>query len=119
VQIEDLHGDPLDEETVYNHALAEWGYRAQLFQLAEELCELQQVVLDLLGDAAAHDEGRISWPDRHTSRELRNEAVDVGIMLGQIRQMWDIDEKYEHRKRIGLRNLAFNLGLTNEAVSSV
>jgi len=124
VQIPDLDGDPIDEETVYDHALAEWGYRTQLYELSEDLGRLQLAVLAVLGDSAAlGDDAALEtdggMPTLSARGELRNQAVRVGIMLGQLRQMWDINERYERQKRVDLTNLAFGLGLTDERVDRV
>jgi NTP pyrophosphatase (non-canonical NTP hydrolase) len=73
-------------EEVYAGALDTWGLPAQILMLAEESSELSVAALHLLRDAKRKDE---------TVRHLCEEIADVQIMIEQVCQALDLDQRVE------------------------
>lgn len=67
-------GTACEERELFQRAMERWGVPAQLDMLLEEMAELAVAVNH-------YRRGRASWVD------VCREAADVGIMLGQLREM--------------------------------
>lgn len=101
----------LEERTILTTAIREWGPEKQTMKAAEELCELAAALMHLrclLGVGAADKEIHTAWD--HVVEEI----ADAGIMLDQMRMLYDDTD--ENRIRAGkLRRLAARLGLIEPA----
>jgi hypothetical protein len=110
VQLEDEAGDPIDEETIYNHALAEHGVENELLAAAEALGELQQLCIRM---ALNRDEtgNQLSVADRDL---LRRKCVNAGLLIGTLRELDGVDEGYTELKKRRLEQWAMTLGLIED-----
>lgn len=69
---------------LYEQAIKQWGYQAQVGMLHEELGELMQVL-------------NKAWRKKATIPEIIDELANAQIMIEQISQYWGM-EKVEARK---------------------
>lgn len=101
----------LEERTILTTAIREWGPEKQTMKAAEELCELAAALMRLrclMGTGASDEDVHRAWD--HVVEEI----ADAGIMLDQMRMLYDDTD--ENRIRAGkLRRLAARLGLIEPA----
>lgn len=89
-----------DEVQIYREANGKFGARAQFEQATEELAELQLALRHYARGKASRD-------------DVLDELVDVGIMIGQLRETLAIqDTDYAAAKASKLARLARLLGYT-------
>lgn len=103
----------LEERTILTTAIREYGADKQTMKAAEELCELAAALMHLrclMGTGATDEEIHAAWD--HVVEEI----ADAGIMLDQMRMLYD-DSDVDLARAGNLRRLAARLGLIDPAKS--
>ena len=75
----------MNHKEIYKKALDKYGALNQLVVAIEELSELQKALCKILRHGATNNEGRIN--------NAIEECADVEIMLGQVKQMLNIENR--------------------------
>lgn len=92
-----------DEDELYQLAIEEWGVASQMGMVQEECAELIQAVSKYIRKLAKNPQAAIP-------AGVYEEAADVDIMLGQLKELLDA-ETLEQYKRVKLERLAKILNL--------
>jgi len=69
----------MDEQQIYRLALEQWGKKAQVFMLFEEMAELQKVICE----STRMNKTILKY-------DIIQEIIDVEIMLGQMKILFNI-----------------------------
>ena len=84
---------PVDEKEVYMAALTKWGPGAQIAMVFEEMSELQKELCKCLRG-------------KEVTGNIAEEIADVEIMLGQMKEVLDIEKLEQRNKDLKLERLA-------------
>lgn len=85
-----------NEKEVYMAALIKWGPGLQITMVFEEMAELQKELCKHLRDVR----------NMETIGNIAEEIADVEIMMGQMKELFDIEKQVEHNKNLKLERLA-------------
>lgn len=82
----------IDEKTVFQTAINEYGYYAQSMMLLEEMSELQKEICK-------------SYRGKDNAEQIAEEIADVEIMLAQIKMIYGVAEDAEKWRNAKVKRL--------------
>lgn len=91
LKYEEYYGD-LDEKEIYRKALKKWGYPIQTVMVFEEMAELQKELSK-------------SLRGNPVTMNIAEEIADVEIMLGQMKELYEIEDLVAKNKLYKLKRL--------------
>ena len=94
------------EKEIYAAALTKWGPGLQITLMFEEMSELQKEICK-------------SLRGKDTTENIAEEIADVEIMIGQMKELFNIEAAVEQKKKIKLERLAGLVGDTKVRVCRV
>lgn len=86
----------IDEKTVFQTAINEYGSYAQSMMLLEEMSELQKEICK-------------SYRGKDNAEQIAEEIADVEIMLAQVKMIYDVAEDAEKWREAKVKRLAERL----------
>lgn len=87
----------MNEKTVFETAIMEYGAYAQSMMLLEEMSELQKEICK-------------SWRGKDNREQIAEEIADVEIMLAQVKMIYDVAEDAEKWRNAKVKRLWERLG---------